>query len=99
LTIIFSHQSEYYLFSDSFLLGKLRHSEKQSSNYWNQINKIFTFPDYYKHYSLKDTGIIALLEKTCNPLLVRDQARNSNIPIIGFYTPTNSKKPLPKKQI
>lgn len=40
----------------------------------------------YKFYSLKDTGITAMLRKH-DVLTVRDQARHSSIDITNIYTP------------
>jgi integrase len=93
---VFKCSGDYYLFSKGFKPGKERHSEKQFRDYWNQIKKKLNFPDSYKFYSLKDTGITDLLEKTGNPLLVRDQARHSNISITDIYTPKNSRKARPE---
>lgn len=40
----------------------------------------------YKFYSLKDTGITAMLRKH-DVLTVRDQTRHSSIDITNIYTP------------
>lgn len=93
---IFKNNSNFYLFSTAFKPGSERHSEKQFRDYWNKMKKILKFPESYKFYSLKDTGITDLLEKTGNPLLVRDQARHSNISITDIYTPKNSRKARPE---
>jgi hypothetical protein len=42
--------------------------------------------------SFKDTGIMDLLGKPINPILVRDQARHSSIDIMDIFTPHINKK-------
>ncbi len=52
---------------------------------WNKIRKEMKFPDCYQFYSLKDTGITAML-KVLDVAQVRDQARHSSIAITDVYT-------------
>lgn len=84
---IFSKPSDYYLFSDGFMPGKIRKSEKQFRDYWSTyIRKHLKFTEKYKFYSLKDTGITNML-RHYDVLSVRDQARHSSILMTDIYTP------------
>ena len=64
-------------------------NEKKFRDYWiREIRKKLHFPDSYKFYSLKDSGITSLLrDRNIDKLSVRDQARHSNILITDIYTP------------
>lgn len=84
---IFDNPGEYYLFSDNFKPGKKRKSERQFREFWTQvIRKELNFPESYKFYSLKDTGITNMLRE-CDVISVRDQARHSSILMTNIYTP------------
>lgn len=84
---IFSNPSDYYLFSDNFEPGQNRKSEKQFRDFWSHhVRKQLKFPDKYKFYSLKDTGITNML-RHYDVLSVRDQARHSSILMTDIYTP------------
>lgn len=86
---IFNNPSEYYLFSTDFMPGNVYVNEKRFRDYWIRgIRKKLHFPDTYKFYSLKDSGITSLLRDTkIDKLSVRDQARHSSILITDIYTP------------
>lgn len=83
---IFKFPNDYYLFSDGFKPGKNYHSEKQFRDRWAKIRKALDFPDKYKFYSLKDSGITNMLRHN-DVLSVRDQARHSSILMTDIYTP------------
>lgn len=83
---IFNNPSSYYLFSDGFMPGKERRSEKRFRDYFLAIRKELKLPESYKFYSLKDTGITDLLRQI-DTLSVRDQARHSTILMTDTYTP------------
>lgn len=84
---IFENPSEYYLFSEGFAPGENRKSEKQFRDFWSsRIRKDLKFPEKYKFYSLKDTGITNML-RHYDTLSVRDQARHSSILMTDIYTP------------
>ena len=86
---IFNNQSDSYLFSTDFMPGFEYVNEKKFRDYWiREIRKKLHFPDSYKFYSLKDSGITSLLrDRNIDKLSVRDQARHSNILITDIYTP------------
>lgn len=74
-----------------FVFGKeLRPAEEQASsaifrNRWAKISKALRFPESYKYYSLKDTGIIDLAN-THGIVFARDQARHADISTTNKYT-------------
>ena len=89
---IFAFPSNYYLFSDGFMPGTNRRSEKTFRDYWHlHLRKHLKFSDRYKFYSLKDTGITNMLKANTDVLTVRDQARHSSILITDRYTPKDIK--------
>ncbi|WP_099463419.1 tyrosine-type recombinase/integrase [Parabacteroides provencensis] len=84
---IFRHAGDDYLFSTGFKPGAEYRDEKQFRDYWSRyVRKDLKFPDRYKFYSLKDTGITSML-KLYDPITVRDQARHANILMTEIYTP------------
>ena len=84
---VFDHTQESFLFSDKFMPGTKQRSEKIFRDYWaNYIRKDLKFPDTYKFYSLKDTGITNMLRKH-DTITVRDQARHADVLMTDTYTP------------
>lgn len=84
---IFSHNTNYYLFSDGFKPGSTQRTEKIFRDFWaNHVRKDLKFSEKYKFYSLKDTGITNML-RHYDTLSVRDQARHSSILMTDIYTP------------
>lgn len=89
---IFAFPNHYYIFSDGFMPGANRRSEKTFRDYWHlHLRKNLKFSDRYKFYSLKDTGITNMLKANTDVLTVRDQARHSSILITDRYTPKDIK--------
>ncbi len=89
---VFKNPGQYYLFSDGFKPGEKQKSEKGFRDYWDKtIRKELKWPMKYKFYSLKDTGITAML-RSCDSLTVRDQARHSSILMTNVYTPQDIKE-------
>ncbi len=85
---IFSHPDNYYLFSHHLLPGPERHSSKQFTDYWSHyIRPALKFPDKWKFYSLKDTGITDLIRENTDLLSVRNQARHHSLLMTDIYTP------------
>ncbi len=90
---VFNNPDSHYLFSDDFMPGKERKSEKQFRDFWNNhVRPDLDWPAKYKFYSLKDTGITNMLRANTDILSVRDQARHSSILITDIYTPKDIKK-------
>lgn len=84
---VFDCPGNYYLFSNGCMPGAEYRSEKQFRDFWNHhVRKPLKFPERYKFYSLKDTGITNMLRKY-DTITVRDQARHSDILMTDIYTP------------
>lgn len=84
---IFNMPNDCFLFSDGFKPGMKQKSEKMFRDWWARHVRIdLKFPDRYKFYSLKDTGITNML-RHYDTLSVRDQARHSSILMTDIYTP------------
>lgn len=87
LNIFTSSAGSDYLFSNNFKPGANYKDEKQFRDYWTRhVRKVLKFPDEYKFYSLKDTGITSMLRKY-DTITVRDQARHADILMTDTYTP------------
>lgn len=92
----FSYPSDFYLFSDNLSPGDSWRSEKQFRDYWaHYVRKSLKFPNSYKFYSLKDTGVTTMLRSRIDNISVRDQARHSSILITDIYTPHDIEKANP----
>lgn len=84
---IFDHPSDNFIFSDGFRPGPKQRTEKMFRDWWaRHVRLDLKFPDQYKFYSLKDTGITNML-RHYDTLSVRDQARHSSILMTDIYTP------------
>ncbi len=79
-----------FLFSPlDYLPGKTAVAPKKLSDEWAKIRKRYGWPSEYQLYSLKDTGITALVSSGADLVQVRDQARHSDISITNKYLPHN----------
>jgi integrase len=84
----FNHPSNYYVFSKDFKPGPEWYNEKTYRDYWSRkIRPALKFPKEYKFYSLKDTGITAMLRAGHDALSVKEQARHSSLLMTDIYTP------------
>ena len=59
---------------------------------WTALRKFFGWPDEYKFYSLKDTGITDMITDSADMIAVRDQARHSSLEMTDKYTPLWAKE-------
>ena len=84
----FDAPSAYYIFGKGFRPSATPSSERAYRNYWTtKIVPALRFPKSYQLYSLKDTGITAMLRSGCDPLSVKEQARHSSLSMTDIYTP------------
>ncbi len=84
----FNAPSSHYIFSRGFRPGAEWVNEKVYRDYWSRtIRPTLHFPKEYKFYSLKDTGITAMLRAGCDALSVKEQARHSSLLMTDIYTP------------
>lgn len=85
---IYQYHQDCYLFSDKYMPGVVKKEGKIFRDYWNlHVKKDLKFPDTYKFYSLKDSGVTMMLRGKVDSLSVRDQARHSSILMTDKYTP------------
>lgn len=84
---IFSSPDDWYLFSDGCRPGAKYRSAKQFTDKWTAIRNLFRWPEKFKFYSLKDTGITDMITDQTDMLAVRDQARHSSLEMTDKYTP------------
>ena len=63
------------------------------SRFWvDNVKKTLGLSDFYKFYSLKDTGITNMIKAKTDLLTVRDQARHSSVKVTNIYTPQDCKE-------
>ena len=85
---IFKYPGDDYIFSRGFKPGSVFVESKQFRDYWTRtLRKELKFPNSYKFYSLKDTGITEMLRSGCDTLSVKEQARHSSLLMTDIYTP------------
>lgn len=89
---IFSASDECFLFSDGCRPGLRYRSAKQFTDRWTALRNHFRWPNEYKFYSLKDTGITDMITDQTDMLAVRDQARHSSLEMTDKYTPLWSRE-------
>jgi integrase len=77
---VFSHDKPY-----KFIPGKNHMDPRKISKYWARLRKKFGFGLNIKFYSLKDSGIIDLLDAGVSIEDVRDQADHHNISVTSVY--------------
>ena len=84
----FNYPSDDYIFSKNFKPGPDWVNEKVYRDFWSRkIRPALKFPKEYKFYSLKDTGITAMLRAGHDALSVKEQARHSSLLMTDVYTP------------
>lgn len=92
----FNVPGSYYIFSHGFRPGEDWVNEKVYRDYWSRtIRPALNFPKEYKFYSLKDTGITAMLRAGCDALSVKEQARHSSLLMTDIYTPQDIREANP----
>lgn len=83
---IHAHPDNYYIFSDNFMPGRDRRSEKTFRDEWLKMRRKLKLPENYQFYSLKDSGVTDMLEKNIPAIAVRNQARHSSVSVTEIYT-------------
>lgn len=95
----FNAPSSYYIFSTGFRPGPKLCSERSYRRFWkNEVVPALKFPAEYKFYSLKDSGITAMLRAGLDTLSVKEQARHSSLQITDAYTPQEIRDSNPRLQ-
>ena len=78
-----------YLFGEDFKPSKKQLNPKKISDTWTKYRKKYKFDSKFQFYSLKDTGIMDLLNSGIPSIKVRDQARHYDIKQTEAYTTRN----------
>lgn len=81
---------EYYILGNvrknyNFASSKINTNPQKLNNYWNKCRKALKLPDTYKLYSLKDTGIIDLLDNGVSVEHIRQQADHHSLSMTSIY--------------
>ena len=85
---VLTYPTNYYLFSSGCRPGVEYRSEKQFRDYWHlHLRPALKLKPQYKFYSLKDTGVTAMLRNNVDKLSIRDQARWHSVLMADIYTP------------
>lgn len=91
---IFSQAMDDYIFSIRLQPGSVEIDTKILRDHWGKLSKSLKFRKEWKFYSLKDTGITAMLRDNMPAIDVRDQARHSSLDITEIYTDHRDKANL-----
>ena len=83
---VFSAPSDYFIFSYGLRPGPEEIDPKHFRDHWDNLRKPLNLRKEWKFYSLKDTGITAMLKAKMPAIEVRDQARHSSLIITEIYT-------------
>ena len=83
---IFSAPATDFIFSDRLKPGPAQIDPKIFRDHWEKLRRAIGLPKECKFYSLKDTGITAMLKAKLPAISVRDQARHSSLAITEIYT-------------
>ncbi len=89
---IHAHPDNYYIFSDNFMPGRDRRSEKTFRDEWLKMRRKLKLPENYQFYSLKDSGVTDMLERNIPAIAVRNQARHSSVSVTEIYTQRRERK-------
>lgn len=88
---VFKAPLSYHVFSTRLKPGVEEIDPKHFRDHWEKLRKPLRLKNSWKFYSLKDTGITAMLKANVAPIDVRDQARHSSLAITEIYTAHSDK--------
>ena len=83
---VFSAPMDDFIFSYRLRPGSVEIDPKHFRDHWDNLRKPLGLRCEWKFYSLKDTGITAMLKAKLPTIEVRDQARHSSLSITEIYT-------------
>jgi len=75
-----------YIFSTGFKPGKLLKDSRYSGKRWTRLRNEIDIPKEMQLYSLKDTGIIQMIDSGIDLKTIRDQAGHSSLEVTNKYT-------------
>jgi len=76
---------DLYIFSKNYKPGKVLLNTRDTGRTWSKLRKELDFPKEMQFYSLKDSGIVQLLQDGVSPEIVRDQAGHSSLEMTNKY--------------
>ena len=82
---IFTRPGSDFIFSEKLRPGKVQIDTKIFRDHWEKLRRSLRMSREWKFYSLKDTGITAMLQANLPAIDVRDQARHSSLAITDIY--------------
>jgi site-specific recombinase, phage integrase family len=85
----YAKNSDYLFSTDNFKPGRKQLTPKKISDTWAKYRNLYGFDSKFQFYSLKDTGIMDLLNSGVPSIKVRDQARHYDIKQTESYTTRN----------
>ena len=85
----YAKNSDYLFSTDNFKPGRKQLTPKKISDTWAKYRNLYGFDSKFRFYSLKDTGIMDLLNSGVPSIKVRDQARHYDIKQTESYTTRN----------
>lgn len=88
--------SDFLFSADHFMPGAIQLTPKKVSDTWVKTRNELGFDHAYKFYSLKDTGITAMLQMGVPTIVVRDQAGHYDISVTDKYTPKENQNAAPE---
>ncbi len=74
-----------YVFSDNFKPGTTAKDSRIVGKRWSKLRDELGMPAEYQFYSLKDSGIVQMLQNGVNPLDVRNQAGHASLDQTNEY--------------
>lgn len=81
-----NYDPDYYVFSTHYEPGKAKLDPRRISKTWDKMRENTEISKNKPFYSLRDSGIVQLLNDGISPVDVRDQADHSSLEITNVYT-------------
>jgi len=75
----------YYLFSHGFKPGRIRVDSRKIAKRWDNLRFDLNIPKEMQFYSLRDSGIIQMLEDGISPEMVQKQADHHSLEVTSEY--------------
>lgn len=83
---LFDAPGDCFIFSEGLRPGRTQIDPKKFRDHWEKMRRALRFKKEWKFYSLKDTGITAMIDgKKLSNKAIRDQARHSSLAITDLY--------------
>ena len=82
----YDYPLDYYLFSNNLIPGKTKLDPRMISRYWDRLRNNLDVPKEMQFYSLRDSGIVQMIEDGIPLNIIRDQADHSSLEITNIYT-------------